>query len=115
MKKLALLVSALMISLISFSQQEKTKEVAKATILTSAVCNMCKTTLEKGMAYEKGVKKSELDVSSKILTVWYRSDKTTEEALRKAVSKIGYDADSIPADPKAYENLNPCCKKGYHD
>jgi hypothetical protein len=67
------------------------------------------------MAYEKGVKKSELDVPSKVLTVWYRSDKTTEEAIRKAVSKIGYDADSIPADPKAYDNLNPCCKKGYHD
>jgi hypothetical protein len=31
--------------------------------------------------------------------------------IQIAISKLGYDADSIPADPKAYEKLNACCKK----
>lgn len=80
-------------------------------IKTSAVCDMCKETLEKAMAYEKGVKESNLDVDSKMLKVVFDPKKTTPEKIRLAVSKTGYDADSIPADPKAYEQLNPCCKK----
>ena len=80
-------------------------------IKTSAVCDMCKETLEKAMAYEKGVKKSDLDVDSKILTVTFDPKKTTLEKIRLAIVKSGYDADGQLADAKAYENLNACCKK----
>ena len=31
--------------------------------------------------------------------------------LKKAVTKVGYDADDLPADPKAYDDLPKCCKK----
>lgn len=80
-------------------------------IKTSSVCETCKATLEKSMAFEKGVKEATLDIPSKILTVTYDSRKTTPEKIRIAVSKTGYDADDIPADKKAYENLEACCKK----
>lgn len=80
-------------------------------IKTSAVCDMCKETLEKAMAYEKGVKESNLDVDSKILTVKFDVKKTSAEKIKKAVTLTGYDADEMPADPKAYEHLDPCCKK----
>lgn len=80
-------------------------------IKTSAVCDMCKETLEKAMAYEKGVKKSDLNVDSKILTVTFDPKKTTIEKIRLAIVKSGYDADGQLADAKAYENLNACCKK----
>jgi len=85
---------------------------AELKIKTSAVCDMCKETVEKNMAFEKGVKKSTLDVESKVLTVIYNPQKTTPEKLRAAVAKIGYDADEVPADPKAYKKLDACCKKG---
>jgi periplasmic mercuric ion binding protein len=80
-------------------------------IKTSAVCDMCKEALEKAMAYEKGVKKSELDVASKVLTVTFDTKKTTVEKIKKAVTETGYDADELPANPAAYENLHACCKK----
>lgn len=82
-----------------------------AKIKTSAVCDMCKETIEKAMAYEKGVKTSNLDVDSKILTVTYDPKKTTIEKLRLAIVKSGYDADGQIADEKAYNNLHACCKK----
>lgn len=82
-------------------------------IKTSAVCESCKETLEKAMAYEKGVKESNLHVESKMLTVKYDSEKTTPEKIKKAVTMAGYDADDLVADPKAYENLDACCKKDY--
>ncbi|MBV6483775.1 MAG: hypothetical protein KFKLKKLM_00230 [Flavobacteriales bacterium] len=96
----------------AFSQ--KANKTETITIQTSAQCDMCKHTIEKAMAYEKGVKKSTLDVPTSILTVEYNPAKTTPEKIRKAVSDVGYDADDVPANPKAYEKLNPCCKKGAH-
>lgn len=84
---------------------------AVAKIKTSAVCDMCKETLEKAMAYEKGVKESSLDVDSKVLTVKFDPKKTSLEKIRMAVVKTGYDADGILADEKAYDNLDACCKK----
>lgn len=82
-----------------------------AKIKTSAVCDMCKETLEKAMAYEKGVKESNLDVDSKILTVIFDTKKTSLAAIRKAVTFAGYDADGILANEKAYQSLHACCKK----
>jgi periplasmic mercuric ion binding protein len=92
----------------AFSQSKKTETIA---IKTSAQCNMCKDRLESGLAYEKGVKDVVLDVETKILTVKYNPKTTTPEELRKKISKIGYDADDVPADAKAYEKLPACCKK----
>jgi mercuric ion binding protein len=80
-------------------------------ITTSAVCGQCKDRIEQGLAYEKGIKDVVLDVDTKIATVGYNPAKTTPENIRKAISNLGYDADTIPADKMAYEKLPACCKK----
>lgn len=88
------------------------------TIQTSAKCMMCKQTLEKNMAFERGVSKSSLDMKTKQLTVWYNPSKTTPAAIRKAVTLTGYDADSLQADQAAHDKLEPCCQKSsaeHHD
>jgi copper chaperone CopZ len=85
--------------------------VVTAQFKTSAVCDMCKTRIEKSLAYEKGVQSVSLDVPTKVLTVTYRADKTTPAALRTAVQKTGYDADELTADARAYNRLPDCCKK----
>ena len=84
---------------------------ATAKFKTSAVCDMCKTRIEKSLAYEKGVQSAVLDVPSQVLTVTYKADKTTPKALRTAVQKTGYDADGLSADARAYNRLPDCCKK----
>lgn len=104
---LLLIVSALLAS--SYVQAQKNTEEIK--ILTSAQCEMCKTRIETAMAYEKGVSKSDLNLEDKVLTVTYKSGKTTPDKIRKAINALGYDADETLADPKAYAALPPCCKK----
>lgn len=89
--------------------QETTSEIK---IKTSATCDMCKETIEKYVAFEKGVKKVTVDVDTKMVTVVYNSQKTSPEKIRLAISKSGYDADDVPADKKAYNKLDACCKKG---
>ena len=81
-----------------------------AYIQTSAICEMCKRTLENDVSFVKGVKKVTLDLDNKVLTVIYNSSKTSPEKIREAVTKSGYDADSLKADPKAFKRLPDCCK-----
>ncbi len=89
--------------------QEKKVEIIK--IKTSAVCSQCKDRIEQGMAYVKGIRDVTLDIDSKIATIKYSTSKTTPGDIRKAISKLGYDADDVPADKAAYEKLPACCKK----
>ncbi|MES2559492.1 MAG: heavy-metal-associated domain-containing protein [Bacteroidota bacterium] len=116
MKKTIIALVACVLSLGAWAQTGKDsstvkKDIETIKIKTSAVCDMCKETIEKALSYEKGVKESSLDVDSKILTVTYYTKRTSAERIRVAVTKAGYDADGKPADPKAYEHLDPCCKK----
>lgn len=109
--KLGRIAVLLTFMLFSFAGIAQNKNTAELKVKTSAVCGMCKSTIEKELAFTKGVKKSELDVASKVVTVTYNPNKTTPEKIRQAIAKAGYDADDVPADAKAYEKLHACCKK----
>lgn len=113
MKNLMITLTLITLSIGAFAQQKDStnNEIQTIEIKTSAVCDMCKETLEKAMAYEKGVKESNLNVDTKMLTVKYDPKKTSPEKIKLAITKAGYDADDMPADAKAYENIDPCCKK----
>lgn len=102
------LVAMLFWSVTATAQDPKTTTIE---IKTSAQCSMCKETIEKAMAFEKGVVKANLDVETKVLSVTYKTAKTSPETIRKAVSAVGYDADDVKADEKAYSKLADCCKK----
>jgi mercuric ion binding protein len=91
---------------------QKTKNTKTISIKTSAQCKMCKNSIEKALAYEKGISSSTLNIATTILIVNYKPTKTTPEKIRKAISEIGYDADTIKANKKAYNNLPVCCQKG---
>ena len=54
---------------LSLCVQTQGKQQETVQISTSAVCSMCKKTIEKALASEKGVKSSLLDIDSKLLTV----------------------------------------------
>lgn len=109
MKTKIMLGLIMLVTFIKVNAQEKTAEIK---IKTSATCDMCKETIEKYVAFEKGVKKITVDIKTQMAIVIYNPQKTTPEKIRIAISKSGYDADDVPADKKAYEKLDDCCKKG---
>jgi periplasmic mercuric ion binding protein len=116
MKKLIGILSVMAMAIVFINpvsaQDTKKKNYEEVKIQTSAVCGMCKERIETNMAYEKGVKKVELDNETKIVTIGYDPRKNNPDQLRQAISKIGYDADNVAADPEAYAKLPGCCKKG---
>lgn len=109
MKKV--IVSFLILILPAFFLLGQNSNVKEIKIKTSAQCGMCKEAIEETLAFERGVRKSVLHMKTKEVTVEYDQRRTNPEKIRKAISKIGYDADDVAADKKAYEKLEACCKK----
>ena len=73
-------------------------------------CETCGLKFRTEMLKIKGVKMYELDDQAMTFTVYYNAKKTDLQTIKTAISKLGYDADEVKADPKAYENLDGCCK-----
>ena len=80
-------------------------------IKTSAICKMCKKRIERDLSLTKGVEEAELNLDNKVVTVAFNSKKTNAAEIKKAITKIGYDADEIVADQKAHDRLPDCCQK----
>lgn len=89
-------------------------QVEKVNIQTSAICEMCKYAIERDLAFEKGIKTADLDLETKVLTVKFSTKKTTADRIRERITKVGYNADSLQRDVKAYNALPDCCKDGAH-
>ncbi len=103
------------ISLISntaFAQKTNQKAIIKTTLNCSHCkgCETCGLKFKTEMLKIKGLKMYELDDKKMTFTVYYNAKKTDLQTIKIAISKMGYDADEIKADPIAYENLDGCCK-----
>ena len=79
-------------------------------IRTSSICDMCKTTIEGDLVFEKGITYSNLDLETQIVTVVYKPKLTNPSKIMVRLNEIGYDADSLKAYPSAIEKLPECCK-----
>lgn len=104
-----LLISALLLSFGAYAQDDNSK-FSTLEIKTSAVCDMCIASIEKGFAFEKGVKSSKVDLAANTVTVTYHTKKTDAESVKKALARMGYSADEMAPNPKAYADLHYCCK-----
>lgn len=90
--------------------------LAEVVIKTTFYCDhydQCesKAALEKEIMLTRGVKSVAIDGKAMTITVKYNPKRVTPEKIRTVVSNVGYDADTVKANPKAYEKLDGCCKK----
>lgn len=74
-------------------------------------CESCGKRLENAVYTEKGIKRVDVDEKTKTIKIVYNTGKTSPAKIREAISKVGYDADDVKADPAAYARLDECCKK----
>jgi mercuric ion binding protein len=95
-----------------FSHAQKSD--GKLEIKTSAICEMCKETIEYDLTFTKGIKFAELNLENKVVTVEFNPKKISADDVRKRITMVGYHADWLERDSTAYENLPFCCKDGSH-
>lgn len=93
---------------ISASAPGKSKVV---NIKTSAICGSCKNRIEKALKAVSGVEEAVLNLNSKQVKVKYNPQATSPDALRVAISKVGYHADEVKRDDAAYNQLPECCQR----
>jgi mercuric ion binding protein len=84
--------------------------VEKASIKTSAKCEMCKEALEASIGKMPGVQKVELNVETKVLLVKFDNSVTSLAKIKAEVSNTGYWADELAPNKEAYAALPSCCK-----
>ena len=113
-RTLILSLIALVLVLGSGIAEDKKATTSEVKIKTSAVCEMCKSRIEKGLSKVAGIAKSDLEVKTKMVTVNYDPAKITPDDIRAAITKLGYDADDKQASKTAYDKLPKCCKKDGH-
>lgn len=115
MSKVLLIFAFLLVASSFFAQDQLPK---KATIVIKTptncdhckVCETCAGLLEKDLYYVRGVKIVEYNEEAKTTTVTYKPKQVTPEKIRQEIAKLGFDADEVKADPKAYEKRDGCCK-----
>ena len=86
--------------------ENKTAEIALNTIQ----CGMCTDKIASGLGKLEGVVKVDVDLEKKIGKVVYKAGVINLGVIEKAIASIGYDANNTPAEPKAYSELDMCCK-----
>lgn len=113
-KTLTIIAAVFLISNVASAQQKTTQKAVIKTAIACSHCKECETCgglLEDTLLKTKGIQMITLDAAAETITVIYNSKKTDLPTIKTAISKLGYDADDVKADPTGYENLDGCCKK----
>jgi len=96
-------------SLMVFAQKAEETITIKSVI----VCQSCVDRIQNDLPHlAKGIKSVKADVATGTIVVTYKTDKTTPNDIRKAITAIGYDADDMKADEAAFKKLPEHCRKG---
>lgn len=101
-------IFALLLTLFAFTAMAPPTK--KVSIQTNAVCEMCQHTIEKALFALDGVERAELDLVTMKVKVKYDEETIDVATIRQAIAAVGYDADDVPARPKARTTLADCCK-----
>ena len=78
--------------------------------LNTIQCGMCTDKIASGLGKLEGVVKIDVDLEKKIGKVVYKAGVINLGVIEKAIAAFGYDANNTPAEPKAYSELDMCCK-----
>ncbi|WP_306353161.1 cation transporter [Flavobacterium sp. '19STA2R22 D10 B1'] len=93
---------------ITAQAQEKSKN-AKYDVEVKGNCELCKKRIEKVAFSVSGVKSAVWNPEDKKLHVILNEQKNDLVAVKKAVAKVGHDADDVKATDDDYSKLHHCC------
>lgn len=92
-----------------------TKEAAKPTVkhamfTVNGLCDMCKARIEKAALSVNGVQSAHWDKEKQMVHLNFDPSKTSEDAIMKAIAKVGHDTEKYKAADSVYNQLPGCCK-----
>lgn len=108
MKKLIILCIIVVLGISQQAIKAQEPKVSETEFRVDGVCQMCKSRIENA-AYIKGVKSTEWNKESQMLTVIYATSKTNIEAIHQSIADAGHSTSLVQADSIAYKKLPACC------
>ena len=93
MKRLILMLVLLVVANLAVCAQGKNEKTV--VFQADLHCESCKAKVEKNIPFEKGVKDLKVDLETKTITITFRSDKNTEENLKKAIEKLNIEVQKL--------------------
>ncbi|GAB7086114.1 heavy-metal-associated domain-containing protein [Marinifilum fragile] len=106
-KKFLLLVGIVAMLSLSYSAHAENKQV---TFKVFGNCGMCEKTIETAAKSVEGVTMADWDKKTKMIKVSFDTEKTSLDAIHKAIAKVGYDTEKVKAKDEVYNKLHSCCK-----
>ena len=96
----------------NMNTENKTADTASkhAMFSVNGSCDMCKERIEKAAMSVNGVQSAHWDKEKKMVHLQFNPNKTSEDAISKAIAKAGHDTDKYKADDSVYNQLPGCCK-----
>ena len=111
MKKIILLVAlSLLFVGTAFAQKKNPNNRTTEISIPGYCCKGLNATIERTLAYERGVVEWTLNLDKKSVTVVYRDGKTTPEKIEKALAANGVRTANQKTNPRAIEKLPACCQ-----
>ena len=90
-KSIIIIMTALMaFAVSSFAGPKKKVELKEVTFSVHLHCANCVKKVQENIAFEKGVKDLHVCLEDQIVALKYDSAKTSEDALKAAIEKLGY-------------------------
>lgn len=94
-----------------FSQDEEPlQEVVTTEFKVLGLCGMCKNRIEKAAFSVRGVRSANWVQEKQMLEVSYRTKRTDQQSIERAVAKAGHDTQNFITSPEIHANLHHCCK-----
>jgi len=98
MKSIKLLSLSILLSVFFMSAsfaQDNEVFVANANFKVNATCGSCKAKVEKALLDTEGVKTSDMDISTFVVSVGYDESLLTKEDIVKVIADAGYTAEIV--------------------
>lgn len=113
MKKIIFLSVAIIFSFTCcHSDAQSNNGIATIRVKTSVQCTMCRKRITDYFRREPGVLHVDVNYYNKIVTVRYMPGQIPASYILTDIANLGYDADTVKANPDFYKLLPKCCQKG---
>lgn len=110
MKKILLVLFAMLVGISVQAQEKKKSKNAKHEIEVFGNCDMCKKRIEKAAYGVAGVKSAVWHQDHQDMHLIIDENKCSVEDVKKAVAAAGHDTKDIKAKKEEYEKLHSCCQ-----
>ncbi|MDR1846613.1 MAG: heavy-metal-associated domain-containing protein [Bacteroidales bacterium] len=110
MKRFFLTIILAALSVLSANAQKASTNDTVDIQLPRYCCASLNPTIERCLAYEKGVKDFIINGEDKYVTVVFNSVKTNPQKIEEALAKAGVETPNCRANIKAIAKLPACCQ-----